>query len=93
MEAARFSQALGESDGVTKKLVTPMAWPVTTYFKRLTGIPAGAHSVAIQDVRGRGTSEGEFDLLATERDDGCDAVQWASGLPGSTGAVGMYGFS
>ena len=32
--------------------------------------------VAIQDVRGRGTSEGEFDLLATERDDGCDAVQW-----------------
>ena len=49
--------------------------------------------VAIQDVRGRGTSEGDFDLLATERDDGCDAVQWASALPGSTGAVGMYGFS
>ena len=45
MEAARFSQALGESDGIMKKLVTPMAWPVTTYFKRLTGIPAGAHSV------------------------------------------------
>ena len=45
MEAARFSQALGESDGITKKLVTPMAWPVDDDFKRLTRIPAGAHSV------------------------------------------------
>jgi FAD/FMN-containing dehydrogenase len=45
LDAARFAQALGESDGIAKKLVTPMAWPVTTYFKRLTGIPEGAHSV------------------------------------------------
>jgi FAD/FMN-containing dehydrogenase len=47
MEAVRFAQALGESDGIVKKLVTPMAWPVTTYFKRLTGIPDGAHSVIV----------------------------------------------
>jgi FAD/FMN-containing dehydrogenase len=45
MEAARFSLALAESDGIVKKLVTPMAWPITTYFKRLTGVPDGAHSV------------------------------------------------
>jgi FAD/FMN-containing dehydrogenase len=45
MDAARFALALGESDGIAKKLATPMAWPVTAYFKRLTGIPAGAHSV------------------------------------------------
>jgi FAD/FMN-containing dehydrogenase len=45
MAAARFALALGESDGIVKKLVTPMAWPVTTYFKRLTGIPDGAQSV------------------------------------------------
>jgi FAD/FMN-containing dehydrogenase len=45
MDAARFGQALGESDGITKKLITPMAWPVTTYFKRLTGIPPSSHSV------------------------------------------------
>jgi FAD/FMN-containing dehydrogenase len=45
MDAARFAQALGESDGITKKLITPMAWPVTTYFKRLAGIPDGCHSV------------------------------------------------
>jgi putative CocE/NonD family hydrolase len=49
--------------------------------------------VVIQDVRGRGTSEGDFDLFVTECDDGFDTVQWAAALPGSTGAVGMYGFS
>ena len=45
MDAARFALALAESDGIVKKLVTPMAWPVTTYFKRLTGVPESAHSV------------------------------------------------
>lgn len=45
--------------------------------------------VVIQDVRGRGSSEGEFDLLAAEREDGFDTVQWAASLPGSAGAVGM----
>lgn len=49
--------------------------------------------VVIQDVRGRGTSEGEFDLLAQELDDGFDAVAWSAALPGATGEVGMYGFS
>jgi len=45
MDAARFALALAESDGIVKKLVTPMAWPITTYFKRLVGVPEGAHSV------------------------------------------------
>jgi len=49
--------------------------------------------VVVQDVRGRGSSEGEFDLLAAERADGFDTVEWAARLPGSTGTVGMYGFS
>ena len=49
--------------------------------------------VVVQDVRGRGTSEGEFDLLVHEKDDGVDAIEWAAALPDSTGAVGMYGFS
>jgi hypothetical protein len=49
--------------------------------------------VAIQDVRGRGTSEGEFDLFTHEVEDGFDAVNWAAQLPGSNGNVGMYGFS
>lgn len=49
--------------------------------------------VVIQDVRGRGTSEGEFKLFAREIEDGFDTVNWAAQLPGSSGQVGMYGFS
>ncbi|NET05302.1 MAG: CocE/NonD family hydrolase [Symploca sp. SIO2B6] len=54
---------------------------------------AYGYMVVIQDVRGRGTSEGEFDLFAHEIEDGFDSVNWAAALPGSTGDVGMYGFS
>ncbi|MBM0743726.1 CocE/NonD family hydrolase [Phormidium sp. CLA17] len=54
---------------------------------------AQGYIVVIQDVRGRGTSEGEFKLFAHEIEDGYDSVQWAANLTGSTGAVGMYGFS
>jgi len=49
--------------------------------------------VAIQDVRGRGTSEGVFRTLEADAEDGADAVAWAAALPKSSGAVGMYGFS
>ena len=49
--------------------------------------------VAIQDVRGRGTSEGKFELFTHEISDGFDTVNWAANLPGSNGNVGMYGFS
>ncbi|NEQ44087.1 MAG: CocE/NonD family hydrolase [Leptolyngbya sp. SIOISBB] len=49
--------------------------------------------VVIQDVRGRGTSEGEFQLFTHEIKDGFDTVEWAARLPHSNGRVGMYGFS
>ncbi len=54
---------------------------------------AHGYIVVIQDVRGRGTSEGKFQLFANEITDGYDAVTWAASLPDSTGQVGMYGFS
>ncbi|WP_206602958.1 CocE/NonD family hydrolase [Leptolyngbya ohadii] len=54
---------------------------------------AQGYIVVIQDVRGRGSSEGEFDLFVNEIADGYEAVQWAAGIPQSTGQVGMYGFS
>ncbi len=49
--------------------------------------------VVLQDVRGRGASQGEWDLFVNETEDGFDAVQWAADLPGSNGNVGMWGFS
>ena len=54
---------------------------------------AQGYIVVIQDVRGRGTSQGKFDLFAYEVKDGLDTVNWVSKLPYSTGKVGMYGFS
>jgi len=49
--------------------------------------------VVIQDVRGRGRSEGEFFYDRSEAEDGFTTIEWAARLPGSTGDVGMYGFS
>lgn len=49
--------------------------------------------VVIQDVRGRGDSEGVFYPFRHEEEDGFDTVEWAAKLPGSNGRVGMYGFS
>ena len=54
---------------------------------------AHGYIVAIQDVRGTGTSEGSFRLFLDEEADGAAAVRWAAGLHGSSGKIGMYGFS
>ena len=49
--------------------------------------------VVIQDTRGCCTAEGEFVPFLHEAEDGYDAIEWAAGLPGANGKVGMYGFS
>lgn len=49
--------------------------------------------VVIQDVRGQYASQGEFYPFRDEAQDGYDTIEWAARLPGSTGKVGMYGFS
>ena len=49
--------------------------------------------VVIQDVRGRGTSQGEFKLFENEIEDGLATISWVAQLPQSNGKVGMYGFS
>lgn len=46
-----------------------------------------------QDVRGRYRSEGEFDAMRQEANDGYDAVEWAGTQSWSTGKVGMIGGS
>jgi putative CocE/NonD family hydrolase len=54
---------------------------------------AHGYIVVVQDVRGRGTSEGTFRPGENDLEDGAEAVEWAAKLEGSTGDVGMYGFS
>ena len=54
---------------------------------------AHGYIVVIQDVRGRGSSEGTFTLFENEVADGEDTLKWAAELPGCDGQIGMYGFS
>lgn len=58
-----------------------------TYFARR------GYAVAIQNVRGRFGSPGEWEPLVNEPKDGHDAVEWLAARPWSTGKVGMIGGS
>ncbi len=49
--------------------------------------------VAIQDVRGRGDSQGCFAGFAQEAADGADCLRWLRQQPQCNGLVGSYGFS
>lgn len=51
------------------------------------------YHVAIQDVRGRGGSDGEFYPFRNEGRDGAETIAWLLKHPASNGRVGMYGFS
>ncbi len=66
----------------------------TVTYKHPSWYAMQGYIVAIQDVRGCGTSAGDFYPFRAEYEDGYDTVQWcAQQLPGSNGKVGMYGFS
>ncbi|MGD0566949.1 MAG: CocE/NonD family hydrolase [Candidatus Sulfotelmatobacter sp.] len=51
------------------------------------------YNVVIQDVRGRGDSEGEFYPFRNEARDGAETIAWLRTRPEANGRVGMYGFS
>jgi uncharacterized protein len=51
------------------------------------------YNVVIQDVRGRGDSEGDFYPFRNEGVDGADTIAWLRTRPESNGRIGMYGFS
>src|SRR5271170_4145229 len=51
------------------------------------------YNVAIQDVRGRGGSGGEFYPFRHEARDGAETIAWLRARPESNGRIGMYGFS
>ena len=51
------------------------------------------YAVVVQDVRGRGDSDGKFEPFVNEGCDGQATIEWAAGLPFSDGNVVTYGFS
>ncbi len=51
------------------------------------------YHVVIQDVRGRGGSEGDFYPFRHEGRDGAETIAWLRNHAASNGRIGMYGFS
>jgi putative CocE/NonD family hydrolase len=51
------------------------------------------YNVVIQDVRGRGDSEGDFYPFRNEGSDGAATIEWLRTRPECNGHIGMYGFS
>ena len=48
MTSARFGQALGDSDGIVKKLICICAWPIPSYFAAFKEmIPSGKHCALV----------------------------------------------
>ncbi len=84
----------------------PGRWPLLLmrqpYGRRIASTVTYAHphwyasrgyAVAVQDVRGRGDSDGRFGGFAQEARDGATALAWARSLPFANGRLGTYGFS
>src|SRR6201996_920993 len=51
------------------------------------------YNVVIQDVRGRGDSDGDFYPFRNEGRDGAETIRWLRTRSEANGRVGMYGFS
>lgn len=80
----------------------PVALSRTPYGKHFASVSAqldairlarAGYIVVIQDVRGRFNSQGDWVAFLHEAEDGFDTVEWAAGLPGCNGNVGMFGGS
>lgn len=67
----------------------------TPQFKRyrLAAYLQRGYAVVLQDTRGRGDSEGEFDFYFPEGKDGYDTIEWIARQPWSNGRVAMDGGS
>jgi hypothetical protein len=69
-------------------------WPRrTSLLDYIDAVDAG-YALVTQDVRGRGASDGEWELMSSiEAQDGYDSVEWVSRQSWCDGNVGMMGFS
>lgn len=70
-----------------RDIASTVVYPHPVWFAR------HGYNVVIQDVRGRGDSEGEFYPFRYERHDGAETIRWLRSRPESNGKFGMYGFS
>jgi predicted acyl esterase len=80
----------------------PVVLSRTPYLKDALGDLAGysakkytdeGYAFVLQDVRGKGHSEGFYEAFVPDLEDGYDTVEWAAKQPWSNGRVGMVGAS
>ena len=80
----------------------PVVLSRTPYLKDALGDLAGYSAkkytdvglaFVMQDVRGKGRSEGFYEAFAPDLEDGYDTVEWVAKQPWSNGRVGMVGAS
>lgn len=105
---ARRGQMIPMKDGVrlAADVVLPnTSVPVPTILIRTPYLRAGelitaedkypprGYALVVQDVRGRGDSEGVFDPFLHEASDASDTLDWIAAQPWSDGGVGMIGSS
>ena len=67
---------------------TPYLKKMTRYYRDGLWYARRGYVMAVQDVRGRGESEGEWVPFSEEAEDGFDAVEWLGTQPWSDGRVG-----
>jgi uncharacterized protein len=72
---------------------TPYSNNTENYVEAAVFFAQRGYAVAIQDVRGRYDSEGEWSPFVHEAQDGYDAQEWCGTQPWSTGKVGTSGGS
>lgn len=72
---------------------TPYVKDTSLRAKRAATYVEAGYVVVNMDVRGRGNSEGVYNPLFQEIEDGYDSIEWAGSQPWSNGMVGTYGGS
>src|SRR5512143_3803825 len=85
------------SAGKLPAIVTRLPYEKDSYtlsgFMNPLRIARSGYNVVVQDLRGTGSSEGEFYPRVAEMNDGYDTIEWAASQPWCNGNVGMYGMS
>jgi predicted acyl esterase len=80
----------------------PVVLSRTPYLKDALGELSGytakkyvdaGYAFVMQDVRGKGHSEGFYEAFVPDMEDGHDTVEWAAKQPWSNGRIGMVGAS
>ncbi|MCL4562759.1 MAG: CocE/NonD family hydrolase [Chloroflexi bacterium] len=64
-----------------------------SYHPRAMYFARNGYVFALVDCRGRGNSEGQFEPMANEPQDGYDVVEWLAQQPWSNGKITMWGGS